>query len=177
NRAEVWVFDIAGPSITKPVVEPHRLVILDHPIFCKPFNRYLVEISNALFIVTRSFGEKEKTNPDAPNGIGCYYTAKFKVYQLDVSKSTLNEVITLGESSVFLGRSGSMSIDSSRFTGVKPNRIYFIDDMMDQYRFCEGGGGGRDMGAYNLEDGSFESFYPGLSLSPICRPTWITPSF
>ncbi|XP_009618432.1 F-box protein At2g26160-like [Nicotiana tomentosiformis] len=165
---EVWVFDIAGRSISKPIVEPRILARLrDDDVFHNPVHFYLVEISDALFILTRFLHS---------NGLGCYHTVKFNVYELDLTKAKLNKVSTLGNSAICLGRNGASSIDSSAFTIVKPNHIYFTDDEVDEYKYCEGGGG-RDMGAYHLDDGSIESFYPGLSLSPICPPTWVKPSF
>ncbi|OIT39554.1 hypothetical protein A4A49_30441 [Nicotiana attenuata] len=101
-------------------------------------------------------------------------TFKIKVYELDIIKGELKEINSLGDSAIFLGLSGASSIESSKFTGVKRNHIYFTDD------WCriknKEGGNGRDMGAYNLEDGKIESFYPGLSISPLSPPTWVTPS-
>ncbi|XP_047265781.1 uncharacterized protein LOC107859621 [Capsicum annuum] len=100
-----------------------------------------------------------------------------KIFELDVIKGELKEEIkTLGESAIFVGRNTPSSVDSSKFRGVKPNHIYFTDDWADQFNELEGGGG-RDMGTYNLEDAKIEAFYPGESLSPICPPTWVTPSF
>ncbi|PHT58029.1 hypothetical protein CQW23_00392 [Capsicum baccatum] len=52
---------------------------------------------------------------------------------------------------------------------------YPEDDWSEQFNVLKGGGG-RDTGTYNLEDGKIEAIYLGLSLSPICPPTWITPS-
>ncbi|KAF3647415.1 hypothetical protein FXO38_17044 [Capsicum annuum] len=101
----------------------------------------------------------------------------YLVEHSDVIKGELKEEIkTLGESAIFVGRNTPSSVDSSKFRGVKPNHIYFTDDWADQFNELEGGGG-RDMGTYNLEDAKIEAFYPGESLSPICPPTWVTPSF
>ncbi|KAM3263549.1 hypothetical protein P3L10_000543 [Capsicum annuum] len=116
---------------------------------------YLVEHSGALLLVIR-IGDYE--NIDGPKG------------------ELKEEIKTLGESAIFVGRNTPSSVDSSKFRGVKPNHIYFTDDWADQFNELEGGGG-RDMGTYNLEDAKIEAFYPGESLSPICPPTWVTPSF
>ncbi|PHU28399.1 hypothetical protein BC332_00492 [Capsicum chinense] len=114
-------------------------------------------------------------NVDGPKG--GYKTLKFKVFELDVIKGELKEEIkTLGESAIFVGHNTPSSVDSSKFRGVKPNHIYFTDCWSDHFNVLEGGGG-RDMGTYNLEDAKIEAFYPGESLSPICPPTWVTPSF
>nr|XP_016500464.1 PREDICTED: putative F-box protein At1g65770 [Nicotiana tabacum] len=158
---QVWVYDV-------PIGEPRDLVWLEDDMFKRPLVQfYLVEVSGALLLVSRFASE-------GPNGGAV--TFKFRVFELDVIKGELKEINTLGESSIFLGRNGASSIDSSKFIGVKRNQIYFTDDWTDFFRTLEGGGG-RDMGAYDLESGKIESFYPGLSLSPICPPTWVAPSF
>ncbi|XP_060210193.1 F-box protein At2g26160-like [Lycium barbarum] len=161
---EVWVFEVAGP----------RLVIeLENDIWHQDSVQfYLVKLSGALLLVIR-FANYEF--PDGPNG--GYKTFKFKVYELDVSKGEMKgEIKTLGESTIFLGRNAPSSINTSKFTGVKPNHIYFTDDWIGHFNVLEGGGG-REMGTYNLEDEKIESFYPGLSISPVCPPTWIAPSY
>lgn len=60
---------------------------------------------------------------------------------------------------MFLGNNWATCIDSSKYSGVKPNHIYLC------------------IGAYNLEDEKFESYYHRQrSTSTICRPTWVMPS-
>lgn len=82
---------------------------------------------------------------------------------------------SLGNSTIFLFlNTGTCSIDSTKFPGIKPNYIYFTDYWKDEFDYLDGGG--RDMGSYNFEDGKVESIYPGLSLSHISPPTWIIPS-
>lgn len=96
--------------------------------------------------------------------------------EIDVTKGELKEINTLGDYAVFVGLNGAIPIDSSKFTTqIKSNHIYFTDD--DEEQFHLGDGGGTKMGAYNLENGNVESFYPRVSLSHICPPTWVTPSF
>ncbi|KAG5593419.1 hypothetical protein H5410_043933 [Solanum commersonii] len=166
NGGDVWVFDIAGPNDPKPpIVEPRFLVHLEDDMFGQAGTEfYLVEVSGALLLVARfSHG-------------GGSLTFKFKVVELDVIKGDIKEMKTLGDSAIFLGSNAGVSVDVSKFTGVKPNQVYFTDDWEEQFTELEGGGG-KDMGAYNLEDGKIESFYSELSLSPICPPTWITPLF
>ncbi|KAH0697857.1 hypothetical protein KY289_015339 [Solanum tuberosum] len=166
NGGDVWVFDIAGPNDPKPpIVEPRLLVHLDDDMFGQAGTEfYLVEVSGALLLVARfSHG-------------GGSLTFKFKVVELDVIKGDIKEMKTLGDSAIFLGSNAGVSVDVSKFTGVKPNHVYFTDDWEEQFTEMEGGGG-KDMGAYNLEDGKIESFYSELSLSPICPPTWVTPLF
>ncbi|GMQ05425.1 hypothetical protein CsSME_00050452 [Camellia sinensis var. sinensis] len=78
--------------------------------------------------------------------------------------------------SLFLGHSASISIEvTSKFPGIKANCIYY-DDYAEQYWSFKRGGG-KDMGIYNLEDGSRTPFYEGESFSRICPPIWVMPSF
>ncbi|XP_009603652.1 probable F-box protein At4g22060 [Nicotiana tomentosiformis] len=166
---EVRVFDVAGPSIAQPIVKSHFLVRLKDEIFDEASVQfYLVELHGALLLVTRFAHHNEEEDG--------YDTFKFKLSELDVIKRELRDINDLGDSTIILGRNGASSIDSSKFKGVKPNHIYFTDDWVEEFNYVKGGGG-RDMGAYDLEDGKIESFYPGLSLSRICPPTWVIPSF
>ncbi|KAG5602135.1 hypothetical protein H5410_033505 [Solanum commersonii] len=70
-----------------------------------------------------------------------YETIKFKVFEIDVIKDQLNEINTLGDSTIFLGRNGATAM----VTGLKPNHIYFTDDVFESY-FALEAGGGKDMG-------------------------------
>ncbi|KAF3642486.1 hypothetical protein FXO37_22492 [Capsicum annuum] len=154
---EIWSFSVPGPSIPQPIeVEATKLVCFDKWWKCQQHG-YLLELSGIfliIFLVTWN---------------------KFEVFEIDINKAELKEVNTLGDYEVFVDFNIAISIDSSKFTGVKSNHIYFTDD--DDNSFRKGDGGGRNMGAYSLEDGKVESCYPGESLSHICPPTWVTPSF
>ncbi|XP_031284794.1 F-box protein SKIP23-like [Pistacia vera] len=68
------------------------------------------------------------------------------------------EVKNLGNRALFLGHSSSLSIEASEATGCKPNCIYFTDDCVEKY-VEERNGGGKDMGIYNMEDGSVTPFF------------------
>ncbi|KAM3396606.1 F-box protein like [Capsicum galapagoense] len=154
---EVWVFDVTGPRF---------LFKLEVDIWYESSELYLFELSGALLLVSRighggySYGE--------------YKTFKFEVFELDVIKRTSKEEIkTLGNSAIFWDSEAPISVDTSKFKGVKPNHIYFADD---SHRVFFNGRGGSDKGIYNLEDGKIKSFFPELSPSPT-GPTWIAPSF
>nr|XP_016504043.1 PREDICTED: uncharacterized protein LOC107822064 [Nicotiana tabacum] len=169
NWTNIDTRNFGGPSIAQPIVKSHLLVRLKDKIFDEASVQfYLVELHGALLLVTLFAHHNEEEDG--------YDTFKFKVSELDVIKRELRDINDLGDSTIFLGRNGASSIDSSKFKGVKPNHIYFTDDWIEEFNYVEGGGG-RDMGTYDLEDGKIESFYPGLSLSRICPPTWVTPSF
>ncbi|KAH0666584.1 hypothetical protein KY285_027790 [Solanum tuberosum] len=161
---ELWVFDVPGCSVPEPIVEPHRLTRLKDPILHQPDTQYyFVEISGALLFLIRFLNNTYTSD---------YETIKFKVFEIDVIKDQLNEINTLGDSTIFLGRNGATAM----VTGLKPNHIYFTDDVFESY-FALEAGGGKDMGVYNFENGKVESFYSGVSLSPVCPPTWVNPSF
>ncbi|KAM3343726.1 hypothetical protein P3S68_025816 [Capsicum galapagoense] len=148
----VWVIDVIGPKLIKPCL----LVQLEDDMWREhhTIQLYLVELCGALLLVIRFANCDDIAYPEG----------EFK-----------EETKTLGESAIFLGRNRPITIDSSKVTGVKSNHIYFTDDWSEQFNALEGRGG-RDTGTYNLEDGKIEAIYLGLSLSPICPPTWITPS-
>ncbi|KAK4728864.1 hypothetical protein R3W88_021852 [Solanum pinnatisectum] len=163
-NGQIWFFEVAGSRVRQPIVGPRFLIWHREDV---RFNQgavryYLVELSGALLFVCRY-----------SCGKGCQ-TYKFKVCELDVTNGHLDEIDTLRDSALFLGFNKSHSFDSSRFIGVKPNYIYFTDDWYEEkdmeYR------GGRDMRAYNLEDGSIEAFYVGSSVCCLSPPMWVTPS-
>lgn len=131
---------------------------------------YLVEVSGTLLFVAQCAETVE------PNGHDYVYeTYKFRVWELDVIKGEAKEIEILGDGAIFLGCNASISIDSSKFAGVKPNRVYFTDTWRELFSHL--GGGGRDMGVYSLHDGKVRSFFNGISVSPICPSTWVIPSF
>ncbi|KAH0635597.1 hypothetical protein KY289_035512 [Solanum tuberosum] len=166
--AEIGIIDVRdGPE---PCVESRLIYLNDNrDLFAQgDVQYYLVEVNDALLLVVR-FG---RNRPNVEDGVD---TFKCEVYELDAMEGKLKEINNLGDSTIFLGLNGATSIDSTKFTRVKPNHIYFTDDWFEENYFLECGGG-TDTGAYNLEDGSIESFYPGLSLSRPCPPTWVIPT-
>ncbi|PHU06559.1 hypothetical protein BC332_23048 [Capsicum chinense] len=116
----------------------------------KKVSRYLVELSGPLLNISRFY--------EAEGG------DTYEVFEIDVSKVGLKEIHTLGDYAVFLGLNGAICIDFSKFTEVKSNHIYFVN------------GDGRDLRAYNIEDGKVESCYHGESRSYLWPPTWVIPS-
>ncbi|KAH0737297.1 hypothetical protein KY290_036002 [Solanum tuberosum] len=162
------IIDIQGPN---SVPESNIIYLNDDKKLFRQHSTqfYLVDINDALLLVTR-FGRRRS------NASRALETVKFEVYELDVVKGSMKEINNLGDSTIFVGCNGATCIDSTKFTGViKPNHIYFTDDWFDQNYHLECGGG-KDMGCYNIQDGNIESFYPELSLSHICPPTWVIPS-
>ncbi|PHU06506.1 hypothetical protein BC332_22995 [Capsicum chinense] len=103
---------IPRPSILQPiVVKATKLVHFGNTIFGN--QGYLIELSGALLIIFR-FRNVE----------GC---DTFKVFEIDVNKVELKEINTLRDYAIFVGLNGAICIDSSKFTEVKSNHIYFTD--------------------------------------------------
>lgn len=105
-----------------------------------------------------------------------YGTREFRVFKVDVSNWRGTELHSLGENALFLGDNASISIKASKFSGLRPNCIYYTDDCWPSYIFFKRGGG-KDMGIFNLKDGSRTPCYEGESLSPVCPPLWVRPYF
>lgn len=140
---KIWCFGVPGPSILQPipgpsilqpiVVKATKLVHFGNTIFGN--QGYLIELSGALLTIFR-FRNVE----------GC---DTFKVFEIDVNKVELKEINTLRDYAIFVGLNGAICIDSSKFTEVKSNHIYFTDD--DEEEFHCGDGGGRNMGLIILK--------------------------
>ncbi|KAK6795234.1 hypothetical protein RDI58_008687 [Solanum bulbocastanum] len=81
----------------------------------------------------------------------------------------------IGDRALFLGANASRSVQASQFPGLKPNRIYFTNDYCESY-LAYVQGGGLDMGIFNLGDGTIQPHNDRVSLSPVCPPTWVTPT-
>ncbi|KAK3227474.1 hypothetical protein Dsin_007336 [Dipteronia sinensis] len=97
-----------------------------------------------------------------------------KVYELDLSTNNWTRIKDLGNTSLFLNHSSSIPTESDDVY-VKPNRIYFTDDCIDAYWF-KGKKGRKDMGIYNIEDGSIEPYFLGNSLNRLTPPMWVEQS-
>ncbi|KAL3524305.1 hypothetical protein ACH5RR_017139 [Cinchona calisaya] len=130
---------------------------------------YLVESSTGeLLIINRLLPYKDKISKGERIG----FTSKLKIHKIgrNGEKSMLN---VLGNDALFLGDNQSTSILASKFSGCRPNSIYFTDDYID---FCYPNGP-RDMGILNLKDGTFECHYlPNPSHRAMPPPIWIAPT-
>ncbi|KAK4728595.1 hypothetical protein R3W88_021583 [Solanum pinnatisectum] len=167
----IFVVDPGNPGTPRLVInmEIYDIVVRRYGTFF-----HLVEVSGALLFVAQICDYEE---PDGPNG--GYSASMFRVWEIDVIKGEAKVIKELGDRAIFLGRNASININnvsSKQVLGVKPNHIYFTDGWTEMYPQLEGGGG-RDMGVYSLEDEKIQPFYDGISVSPICPPTWVIPSF
>ncbi|KAM3263098.1 hypothetical protein P3L10_000092 [Capsicum annuum] len=145
---KIYAVDLAQPGVPSTSIVKPRLLVE----YRLSNQFYLVEVSRALLLVDRYDYIRTPTG-------------EFK------------RISNLGESTIFLDRNGAISVDSSKFkfAGIKPNHIYLIDCRFEFYgKWNERGG--KYTRIYNIEDGKFEWFRSGFSLSPTCPPTWFTPS-
>ncbi|CAI9117599.1 OLC1v1019009C1 [Oldenlandia corymbosa var. corymbosa] len=169
TQGQVWVWDDKRPASQLRVA--HFLFSVDEQLVsCRI--PYLVERVDGLLLVTRRVNR----------GYGNYKTKNFKMCQLDIAKLSSKRITSLGGDAIFVGDSAAISVPATELerSGIMGNRIYFTDDSWEE--FFDGGrtgrGGGEDMGIYNVEDRTIESFRGcDESLSILCPPVWIVPSF
>ncbi|KAH7840653.1 hypothetical protein Vadar_019799 [Vaccinium darrowii] len=107
---------------------------------------------------------------------GHYGTKEFRVFKVDLSNREWVELQSLGDNALFVGDNASISVQASKFQGIRPNCIYFTDDCWPGYIWSKRGGG-KDMGIYNMEDRSLTPCYKGSSFSRFCPPLWVRPYF
>ncbi|KAH0690397.1 hypothetical protein KY290_018632 [Solanum tuberosum] len=180
-NGRVLVYDVTGSSPT------HTQIVAILPPHHMGDEFYILESIGSLFVVVR-YGVKSRPpiredssrrislTPIYPNdGTETYGTTNFGVFEVDLAAGKLRESKQVGDRALFLGANASISVQASQFPGVKLNHIYYTDDFVEAYLFYEEGGG-RDMGVYNIANGSFEPHYNGVSLSRVCPPIWVTPT-
>ncbi|KAL1806905.1 hypothetical protein ACET3Z_029973 [Daucus carota] len=134
---------------------------------------YLVDSENDLWFLERTRRVKHFKPPN--NMRVKYRTTNFLVWRLEPTVSedghetigTWVQKHDLGGKAFFVGLNASVSLSSSDC--VRPNCIYFTDDISDLY-FPDGGG--HDMGIFDVERGTIEQHFQGKSLHPISPPLW-----
>lgn len=82
---------------------------------------------------------------------GPYSTKRFQCFVFSLDDEKWSKLLSLGDKAVFLGFNSSFAIDAGG--GIKPDCIYFTDDLYEPYRDLPNGGGG-DVGVYHMSDGS-----------------------
>ncbi|XP_031380694.1 F-box protein SKIP23-like [Punica granatum] len=104
---------------------------------------------------------------------------RFEVYQFDFSSNGWNRLNDLGDTAIFVGGNHSMAISTSSVDGIcKPNCIYFIGDGVEQWWHYSENAEQRDMGVYDMSDGSVQPFFYGADYpSYYSRPLWVVPRF
>ncbi|KAL2539998.1 F-box protein SKIP23 [Abeliophyllum distichum] len=139
--------------------------------------KYLVESSGDLLLVSRIRGGTLFEGDDDDNKKALYYTIDFSILKLEEYHEEgnnyaykLTKVDTLEDRALFLGNNVSTSLPSSEC--IKANCIYFTDDNNELYIIGEPGGGGRDTGIFDIGNGTIQSNYAGESRSHLSPPLW-----
>lgn len=176
------IFAIDG-DIGRPLSAPLPNGLRRHVHQCL----YLVESDSdgVLWVVSRdgvTLRAVYPGNDDGNDEVLRYGTRGFQVFEINLGTSRWKEIKHLGNRSLFLGHNSSISLDVSNNPHCKPNCIYFTDDFCEGYWYMHEeentGGGGEDMGVYNLEDGSIEPLYEGqYSYHLLNPPMWVEQSF
>ncbi|KAK9074446.1 hypothetical protein SSX86_007044 [Deinandra increscens subsp. villosa] len=117
---------------------------------------YLVEwgCDNLLMIVREREGFK-KTD-DGYGWYGPYRTNGFRCFVFGLDDGKWSETVSLGDTAVFIGFNSTFVVCGGGC--VKPNCIYFTDDLYEPYRGLPEGGGG-DVGIYDMFDGRIETIF------------------
>lgn len=173
RRGVVFVCDLHhkdGPLAT--VASPTLLA----PFSLEHYQKYLVESCGDLYLLFR----ERKGYSEEYNCLYGRFTSGFYVFRLvrddgnhcKYPSYRLEEVYDLGDSAFFIGYNPSISTSSSDC--VRANSIYFGDDKLMRYLF---GGGGRDMGIFDMKTKKVEDHYHVSQFqfqfrSPINPPFW-----
>ncbi|KAK4429453.1 F-box protein SKIP23 [Sesamum alatum] len=130
--------------------------------------QYLVDAMGDLLLVSRYLDFEI----DIEHYLEVCKTVKFCVYRFDWNAQKWESMANLDDKVLFLGENSSLALLASDYPGCKGNRIYFTEDYSGTN--YDSIAGDHDIGVYNLEDGSIESFpcYP----RNLHWPIWITPS-
>ncbi|KAK4852325.1 hypothetical protein QYF36_022980 [Acer negundo] len=135
---------------------------------------YLLESAGALLIVTRQGMTARPLTEHSSKWT--YGTFGFQVFEVDLNTNTWTEIKDLGNRSIFVGHKSLFSVEVSDISYYKPNSIYYTDDCSDSY-FSQRKGGGKDVGIYNMKDGSVIPLFRTNLLSRLCPPMWVEQSF
>ncbi|KAG5618366.1 hypothetical protein H5410_018190 [Solanum commersonii] len=149
--------------------------------------------SHELFIVTRYIApaiDEDGTFILPENNLDDqfpYQTLTFDVFKLDFINHDhveLQNNSSLGNRAFFIGSNTSFALSTTEFPELKPNSVYFTDNLTWAYRHreklkCGGHDLGHDLGIYDYKEGSFSSCYYPIDLDKIQRilpaPIWFTP--
>ncbi|TXG50526.1 hypothetical protein EZV62_023050 [Acer yangbiense] len=167
SHGKIMACDVRGDN---PTIAQQVANMPDNIPLCEKV--YIVESLGRLLVVIRDGVSLRPIKKESSQTT--YGNYGFRVYEVDLSTNNWTRIKDMGNTTLFLGHSSSMSIESD---GVyaKPNRIYFTDDCIDAYWFKKKGGG-KDMGIYNIEDGSIEPYLLGDSRHRLTPPMWVEQS-
>lgn len=129
------------------------------------------------FIVESPSGDLLQVLKKTPSG-ECTLDVKFEVFKLDAIGEGLGwiQMHSLGNTTLFLGQNASVARTVSESPEWKLNCIYFTDNshywFSPEWKVYYP----RDMGIYNLEDGTIQPFFSTMSQAPqAMSPVWLEP--
>nr|XP_017239284.1 PREDICTED: uncharacterized protein LOC108212062 [Daucus carota subsp. sativus] len=178
GRGDLFVCDINDDSETQGRAKGTQIYSwptdLDIGMNYNNSRTYLVESEFGFWLVVREFKAKYFK---APHGARVKYrTCNFTLWKMELKYSDHHSELpsctcipenNLGDQALFIGRATCLSLPSSEY--IRPNCIYFTDDILDLSYHV---GGGHDMGIFNMETNTIEPFYQGKSIHPISPPLW-----
>ncbi|KAJ0435775.1 hypothetical protein HanIR_Chr17g0897091 [Helianthus annuus] len=140
---------------------------------CVPW-AYLLEWGcDSLLMVTRERYYFKK-HDDEYGRYGPYRTSRFQCFVFGLDDGKWSKIASLGGKAVFVGFNSSFAIDGGE--GVKPDCIYFTDDLYEPYRGLPEGGGG-DVGIYHMFNDRIETLFESQeSVFRSSPPLWLQTS-
>ncbi|PQP92968.1 F-box protein SKIP23 [Prunus yedoensis var. nudiflora] len=183
GNGQFYAVDGTGRTV---IVGLHsNLIVVANPVFGGD-KKFLVESSGELLVVDMYLSMAAETDLDVDDEIiqlqfnGCLTerTVRFKVFRLDREGKRLVEMKSLGDRVLFLGDDCTFSASASELSGCKGNCIFFTDNFFYTSGEDEGVFKGRDIGVFDLDDGSIAplSDYPEYSKLFWPPPDWIAPT-
>ncbi|KAL5698953.1 hypothetical protein ACHQM5_029922 [Ranunculus cassubicifolius] len=163
-------FDVTSPNpVATPFVPPPDNLDREDHIF------YLVELFDELHMIVKydSYGMFSESHHFVPGSRifkedRTYY---FEVFKLDVSTKRWEEVFTIGDYTIFVGRNTSFSIRASDFEQCNSGCIYFTDTQNGGWHSTG------DIGIFDLEtDGMEVLFTCEDDINLYSSPHWFTPT-
>jgi hypothetical protein len=115
------------------------------------------------------------TNDPSPSEGEVMRTYSFQIYKLDFDNQCTVGINSLGGDALFLGHNYSCCLSTREHPKLLPNHVYFTDD--DEYWLLDYKNMRRDVGIYNLEDGTSADVVTPQPWLNWPNPIWITPSF
>lgn len=156
KNGSFYVVDMSG-TIAVCDVEDHQVSIIENVNSVHISNDiyYLVFSGDDMLLVTRYFQDEDQT-------VG------FQILKMNWYVLKWEEVQTLVENALFIGRNASLSVSAADFVGCRPNCIYFTSDVSGKY----------DLGIFSLSDWSIEPLpcYPQNLYYHFGCPIWVTPN-
>ena len=134
-----------------------------------------------LWVVSREGVDLRPVHPGNEDVLH-YGTYGFQAFEVYLGTKRWKEIKNLANRSIFLGHNSSLSLDVSSNPRCKTNCIYFTDDYGEGYWYMHEEEhtefGGKDMGIYNLQDGTVEPLYKGQYSYHLINPAmWVERSF